>query len=134
MTGVQTCALPICKVREAPAPVFALSFPANEAARVSKTVSLRRLGTVSATRITGAALTPARDRLALCTYDRAWLFELRADEDFQQLDRRLVHTIRFPQTQIEGCEWDGDRLLLVSEDRALYEIAWPKRRNQKIEP
>ena len=122
------------KVRESPAPVFALSFKANEAARVSKPVPLRMLGTVSATRITGAALTPARDRLALCTYDRAWLFELRADEDFQQLDRRLVRTIRFPQTQIEGCEWDGDRLLLVSEDRTLYEIAWPKRRNQKIEP
>lgn len=122
------------KARESPAPVFALTLKANEAARVSKPVPLRALGTVSATRITGAALSPARDRLALCTYDRAWLFELRADEDFQQLDRRLVRTIRFAATQIEGCEWDGDRLLLVSEDRALYEIAWPKRRNEKNVP
>ena len=81
---------------------------------------------MSAKRITGAALTPARDRLALCSYDRAWLFELRADEDFQQLDRRLARTIRFAPTEIEGCEWDGDRLLLVSEDRSLYEIPWPK--------
>ncbi len=122
------------KVREAPAPIFALSFKANEAARTSKPVLLRTLGTVSATRITGAALTSARDRLALCTYDRAWLFELRADEDFQQIDRRLVRTIRFAPTQIEGCEWDGDRLLLVSEDRSLYEIVWPKPRNEKITP
>ncbi|MBC7822204.1 MAG: hypothetical protein IAG10_35415, partial [Planctomycetaceae bacterium] len=114
------------KVRESPTPIFALTLKANEAVPASKPVPLRTLGTVSATRITGAALTPARDRLALCTYDRAWLFELRADEDFQQLDRRLVHTIRFAPTQIEGCEWDGKRLLLVSEDRSLYEIVWPK--------
>ncbi len=114
------------KVRESPAPVFALTLKANEPVRASKPVPLKTLGTVSAKRITGAALTPARDRLALCTYDRVWLFELRADENFQQLDRRLVHTIRFVQTQIEGCEWDGEKLLLVSEDRSLYEITWPK--------
>lgn len=113
------------KVRESPAPVFALTWKANDTARVSKPVPLRTLGTVSGTRITGAALTPARDRLALCTYDRVWLFELRTEENFQQLDRRLSDTIRFAPTQIEGCEWDGKRLLLVSEDRSLYEIAWP---------
>jgi hypothetical protein len=122
------------KVREAPAPVFALSFPANEALRNSKPVPLRVLGTVSALRITGAALTPTRDRLALCTYDRAWLFELRPGEDFQQLDSRLTRTVRFATTQIEGCEWDGDRLLLVSKDRTLHEIAWPKSRSAKINP
>jgi hypothetical protein len=119
------------KVAEPPAPVFALSLKATDPMSAAKSVPLRTLGTVSAKRITGAALNPARDRLALCTYDQAWLFELRADENFQQLDRRLVHKIHFAPTEIEGCEWDGDRLLLVSEDRSLYELPWPKRQEHR---
>lgn len=54
------------------------------------------------------------------------MFELRAEQDFQQLDRWLCHTIRFAPTPIEGCEWGGKRRLPVSEDWSLYEIAWPQ--------
>jgi hypothetical protein len=45
---------------------------------------------------------------------------LKPDEDLKELGKQLPHTIRFSPTEIEGCGWDGDELLLVSENRLIY--------------
>ena len=82
---------------------------------------------VSAQRITGAALTPNRDRIALCSYNYAQVFELSGDESWRHLDRCSNRVIRFAATQIEGCEWDGDNLLLVSEDQHLFQLPFPRK-------
>ncbi len=82
---------------------------------------------LKARRITGAALSPQQDRLAVCSYDYVRVIELSGDDSWQKLDECPSRVIRFAPTQVEGCEWDGDDLLLVSEDRAVYSIKFPRK-------
>ena len=81
-----------------------------------------------ALRVTGAALDPCASRLVLCSYDHVTVMELgqglKSFNDWENCPRR---TLRFQATDIEGCEWDGDDILLVSEDRAIYCLPFPKR-------
>ncbi|HLQ47286.1 MAG TPA: hypothetical protein VK137_21255, partial [Planctomycetaceae bacterium] len=121
------------KVHQGTAPVFALPLTSEKAVKPPRSVPLKPLGDgVSSLRITGAALTPKRDRLALCSYDYVRVFELSGenftdDKALGHLDRCPNRVMRFAATQTEGCEWDGDNLILVSEDRQIFEIPCPRK-------
>lgn len=121
------------KVRKGTAPVFALPLVSDKTVKPPRVVSLKPLGDgVSSLRITGAALTPKRDRLALCSYDYVQVFELSGenftdDNALRHLDRCPNRVIRFTTTQTEGCEWDGDNLILVSEDQQIFELPCPRK-------
>lgn len=116
------------KVRERAAPVFVLPLGRDPVARPTNVVALKILGqTLAAPRITGAALTPKRDRLAVCSYDYVRVIELATDDSWQNLEACPSRVIRFAPTEVEGCEWDGDDLLLISEDRRLFSIPCPKK-------
>ena len=121
------------KVHKGAAPVFELPLVSDKTVKPPRVVSLKPLGDgVSSLRITGAALTPKRDRLALCSYDYVQVFELSGenftdDKALQHLDRCPNRVIRFAMTQTEGCEWDGDNLIFVSEDQQLFELPCPRK-------
>lgn len=116
------------KVARGAAPVFALPLKMDSSPTSSRPATLKPFGdNVAAQRITGAALTPKRDRLALCSYNYAQVFELSGDESWQHLDRCPNRVISFTASAVEGCEWDGDNLLLVSEDRQLFDVPFPRK-------
>ncbi len=78
-------------------------------------------------RVTGVALDLRASRLALCSYDHVTVIELgQGLKSLNDLANCPRHTVRFKTTDIEGCEWDGDDILLVSEDRSIYCLQFPK--------
>jgi hypothetical protein len=122
------------KVHEGPAPIFSLPLKNEDsaktpgAAKSRGAIELKPLAErLKARRITGAALSPQQDRLAVCSYDYVRVIELTRDDPWQRLDECPSRVIRFAPTQVEGCEWDGDDLLLVSEDRDVYSLKFPRK-------
>jgi len=74
---------------------------------------------------TGADVSPDGKRLALLSYDAAFVFELAAG---QHPFAGKVHRIAFdPATvdQVEAVTWDGEQLVVVNEARAVFRIADP---------
>ncbi len=122
------------KVREGAAPIFSLPLTNENSTKtpgVAKSrgaIELKPLAErLQARRITGAALSPQEDRLAVCSEDYVRVIELTKNDSWQKLDECPSRVIRFAPTQVEGCEWDGDDLLLVSEDRDVYSITIPRK-------
>lgn len=88
-----------------------------------KDVTLEEVCTIPGLNVvTDAALTPDGKRLALCSYDWAAQFNLDTDEPLSKLKDKKPTVVRFPPTEIEGCAWDGDELIMVSESRDVYAI------------
>ena len=70
--------------------------------------------------------------MTLCSYDYVQAFEVSGenftdDKALRHFDRCLNRMIRFAATQTEGCDWDGDNLILVSEDQQLFELPCPRK-------
>jgi hypothetical protein len=72
------------------------------------------------THVTDAALSPDGRWLAVCSDTYAARFELKADEPLESLERKTPTVVRFTARSIEGCCWDGEDLILVSEDREVF--------------
>jgi hypothetical protein len=72
---------------------------------------------------TGADVSADAKRLALLSYDAVFVFELAAGQ--QDPFAGEVHRIALNPRhvdQVEAVTWDGEELLLVNEDRALFRI------------
>ena len=83
---------------------------------------LQKLGPVrDVIAVTGADISPDGRRIAVVTYRDVAIYELSQDVPAAL---RLAPTTRIPfrAPAIEGCCWQGDDLLLVSEDRSLYRV------------
>lgn len=74
--------------------------------------------------VTGADISADGRRVAICSYQHVVVFQLR-DAGVTALADEPVRRIAFRAPGVEGCAWDGDDLLLVSEDRSLYRVAPP---------
>ncbi|HVW03201.1 MAG TPA: hypothetical protein VHB77_22760 [Planctomycetaceae bacterium] len=72
--------------------------------------------------VTGASLSNDGRRLALCSYRYAAVYALPATGDRWQLDKLEPRVMRFGPTAIEDCCWNGNELLMVSEDRTIYAL------------
>jgi hypothetical protein len=72
--------------------------------------------------VTGAAVSADGRRLAICSYRHVTFYDF-AKEGLPTVSKGGTSlVVRFPKTLIEGCCWDGNRLILISEDRILYQI------------
>lgn len=74
---------------------------------------------------TGADVSPDGKRLALISYDAAFVFELTPGRNPFEGE---LHRIAFDPgyvDQVEAVTWDGEQLLLVNEDRAMFRISEP---------
>jgi hypothetical protein len=69
--------------------------------------------------VTGADITADGRRVALCSYREVVVFEL-GNRGVEALAGEPGQRIHFLASGVEGCAWDGEDLLLVSEDRSLY--------------
>lgn len=69
--------------------------------------------------VTGADISPDGRRVALNSYREVVVFNL-GETGVTALAGKPVHRIPFRAPAVEGCAWDGEDLLLVSEDRSLY--------------
>lgn len=72
--------------------------------------------------VTDCSLSRDGKRLALCSYDYVALFDRDPDEPLSKLKDKKPMVVRFQPTEIEGCAWDGDELILVAESREVYSI------------
>lgn len=106
----------ISKVPKAPTKLYQL--PLDQPGQAVQLVEVCDLPGV--TLVTDAALSPDGRRLAVCSDSYAAKFELNADEPLESLKHKTPRMVRFPAKNIEGCCWDGDDLLLVSEDREIF--------------
>jgi len=68
----------------------------------------------------GADVSPDGRWLVVCTGAAAWLAELD-DEGRPRKDRKLLQ-IRYPQCSAEACCFDGDDILILTEEGNLYRI------------
>lgn len=71
--------------------------------------------------VTGADISPDGCRVALNSYREVVIFKL-GRTGVMALAGEPACRIPFRAPAVEGCAWDGDDLLLVSEDRSLYRV------------
>lgn len=72
--------------------------------------------------VTGADISADGTRLALCSYAYAVEFQLKPDVDWSTLDQQPRKVMTFRRTGIEACAYDGEHLLMFSEDRRVYRM------------
>jgi hypothetical protein len=72
--------------------------------------------------VTGADISADGRRVALCSYREVMVFEL-GEADATALAGEPVRRISFQASGVEACAWDGEDILLVSEDRGLYRVS-----------
>jgi hypothetical protein len=77
--------------------------------------------------VTDASLAADGRRLAVCSYGYVALFALKVDEPLENLRDRVPTVVHFPAKIIEGCTWDGEDLILASEDREVFRLRFPPR-------
>lgn len=70
--------------------------------------------------VTGASISEDGRRLALCSYDHLAVFTLPKDYRLEDLRRLPPLLVRYPAADIEGCCWDGDAVLLITEPGQIY--------------
>ncbi len=68
----------------------------------------------------GADVSPDGRWLVVCTGAAAWLAEL--DDDGKPREGRKLLQIRYPQCPAEACCFDGDDILILTEEGRLYRI------------
>jgi hypothetical protein len=71
--------------------------------------------------VTGADISADGRRVAICSYREVVVFDL-GRAGVEALAGEPLQRIPFRAPSVEGCAWDGDDLLLVSEDRSLYRV------------
>jgi hypothetical protein len=76
--------------------------------------------------VTGADISADGRRVAMCSYQHMVVFLIR-EAGVTALAGEPERRIAFRAPGVEGCAWDGDELLLVSEDRSLYRAEQPSR-------
>jgi hypothetical protein len=73
--------------------------------------------------VTDACLSADGRRLALISYGYAAKIALQKDEILDKLKEKTPQVRRFSKTHdVEGCGWDGDDLLLITEDGTLLSL------------
>lgn len=72
--------------------------------------------------ITDAALSADGKRLALLSYDFVATMELQPGEPLAKLEGKQPTIRRFKSMLVEGCGWDGEDLLLITEPGALHRL------------
>lgn len=75
--------------------------------------------------VTGADATPDGSRLAVLTYGDVWLFEKPADSDNYFKGRISWRPIELPKdsSQCEAICFDGEELVITTEQRGIFRIA-----------
>jgi hypothetical protein len=108
----------VSKVSQGPTRLYRLPLE-----RPGKSVALIAVGELAGIpAVTDAALSDDGRKLAVCSSSYAALFELEAGEMVGRLTEKVPKVVRFAPREIEGCCWDGDDLILVSETRELYRL------------
>lgn len=74
--------------------------------------------------VTGADISADGRRVAVCSYHEVAIFAFGNDGVDAMADKPASR-IPFQAAGIESCAWDGDDVVLVSEDRAVYRIRTP---------
>src|SRR5262249_10259289 len=98
------------------------ALPLEEKAHLLKPVVLERVGSLPgfAEPATGAALAAGGLRLAVCAHQTARVY----GRDSRDSNRwNLLAAVRIEADNVEAITWDGEDLILASEDRGLYR--WP---------
>jgi hypothetical protein len=95
-------------------------------AGVTEPQTLQKICDVPAINIvTGADISADGRRVALCSCREVVVFEL-GEDGVEALAGEPKQRIPFRAPEVEGCAWDGDDILLVSEDRSLYRVRLPR--------
>ena len=76
-------------------------------------------------RVTGADLSADGKRLAVCGHAFAVCIDLDPAAPWVGLSERPRKVVRFADSNVEGCAWDGATLLLVGEDRDVFRVTFP---------
>ncbi len=71
--------------------------------------------------VTGADISADGRRVALCSYREVVVLEL-GEKGVEALAGEPVRRILFQASGVESCAWDGEDILLVSEDRSVYRV------------
>lgn len=74
---------------------------------------------------TGADLSGDGRFLAVCSSEVVRVYQQAGDDPAW----RLMRAVRYPSRQVEAVAWDGDDLLLVSEDGAMSRVSDARRRS-----
>jgi hypothetical protein len=112
----------LSKARMGPTRLYRL--PLDQPDRDVKLVEVCELPGIE--NVTDACLSPDGLRLAVCSYDHAALFLRKAADPLEKLKDQAPVIRRFNMpTNIEGCCWDGEELILVSESRQVYALSFP---------